>query len=238
MNQSCEIVKTQQGQYSLYALDDGFDYTAMWQSFMQGNRDGVTTLRIEDVREVYLIETQGRKLILKIDSYVPDRFEKKLRFIAFSPYFSKQMRQVRNAIKKGCRLVPDLFFVAEKKEGIVITQSVIVQEYIEGEHFFDMQAALDNEKALVAAVKELHSFGLVHCDLNLDNIFITSEGIRFIDLSSTGTRIGGLGKDIMRLRDYFGIRMPLTSPLEKTAYYYTTAKFILQNVISGKRRTG
>lgn len=238
MSQSGEILKTQQGQYSLYALDDGFDYAALWHSFMEGNRDGVTTLRIEDVREVYLIETQGRKLILKIDSYVPERLEKKMRFILFSPYFSKQMRQVRGAIKKGCRLVPDLFFVAEKKEGLVITQSVILQEYIEGEHFPDIQAVLENEKTLVASVKELHSFGLVHCDLNLDNIFITPEGIRFIDLSSTGTRIGGLGKDIMRLQDYFGIRMPLTSFLEKIAYYYTLAKFFLQTIISGKRRSG
>lgn len=236
--QSGEIIKQQQGPYSLHVLSDGFDYTAVWRSFMEGERGGVTTLRIEDVREVYLIETGGRKLILKIDRYVPRRFEKKIRFILFSPYFSQQMRQVRRAIDNGCCLVPDVFFVAEKKEGCIITESVIIQEYIVGEHFPDMNAALESERSLVTSVKELHSYGLVHCDLNLDNIFITPQGIRFIDLSCTGTFIGGLGKDIMRLRDHFGIRMPLTSFLEKAAYSYTLSKFFLQNIIRGKKRTG
>lgn len=226
------------GDYTLYIKNDGYDYTKLWRGFVNGNRDGVRTIRLEDVREVYYIEDSGRKFILKIDRYVPQRFEKKIRYIFFSPYFSRQMRQINYAIQQGCDLVPEYYFVAEKKQGLVITESYILQEYIEGEHFSSMEIARDNAGNIIAAVKKLHSFGLVHCDLNLDNIFVTPSGIRFIDFSSTGSRLGGLGKDILRLRDHFGITMPLTSLLEKVAYWYTTVKFFGQKIIRGRKRTG
>lgn len=223
------IQHVREGLYDLYSKDDALYYTNLWKKFTEKTLSGVTTIRIEDVREVYRLDVDGRRFILKIDRYVPQRLEKKLRFIFFSPYFSRQMRAVHNALQRGCRVIPDIFFVAEKKEGLIITETCFIQEFIEGEHFKSVVEARDNAEAIIGAVKELHRCGLAHCDLNLDNIFTTPEGVKFIDLSCFGSVFGGKGKDIERLQERFGIVFPISSLAEKMAHTYTQVKFSLQN---------
>lgn len=233
---TADIVEKKEGPFTLYSKNDGFDYRAVWRDFIEGKRDGVSVIRLEDVREVYVVEVGDRKFILKIDWYVPKRLEKKIRFILFSPFFSRQMRQINSAIAKGCRLLPEFYFVAEKREGGLITHSYILQEFIEGTHFMNMEEARLKGNEIMQAVRELHGYGLAHCDLNLDNIFVTQTGIRFIDLSCTGSIFGGMGKDIVRLRRLFGLSMPLTTFREKLAFRYTVLKFALQDFIRGESR--
>lgn len=73
------IQHVREGLYDLYSKDDALYYTNLWKKFTEKTLSGVTTIRIEDVREVYRLDVDGRRFILKIDRYVPQRLEKKLR---------------------------------------------------------------------------------------------------------------------------------------------------------------
>lgn len=68
-----------------------------------------------------------------------------------------------------------------------IGKDYLIQEFIHGEplltYFKHEKERMICEKIKLAinAIKKIHNLGVLHADLSLNNIFITKEGIKFID---------------------------------------------------------
>jgi hypothetical protein len=115
---------------------------------------------------VFEILYNGQQQILKICP-----FEYQLK------YMSREVRAYNMLRERKCYLVPMILaFVFERSDDQVVG---FICSRFEGEF-----AAPDDYDKCKLSLQQLHSYGIVHGDLNRFNIIMTADGPRFIDLEN------------------------------------------------------
>lgn len=225
------IIKRKEAGYKLFIKDDGYDYAGLWNSFRSGRLKDYVTIRQIGKREVHIVEAWGRKFILKIDREVSRHFEVRLWRAIQGPFFSRQMKAVHRAVSNGCTVTPEIYFVAEKEGGLLCRESYSIQEFLEG-HVLEQEPDLEPfYPALVRAIDELHKFDLVLSDLHAQNVMVTKDGLKIIDLSWKGTTWAGKGKDIVILKQLYGIEMPVKDFSRRLAAAYIRIKHRIRDFL-------
>lgn len=219
--------------YKLFIKDDGFDYTRLWEDFRAGRIEDVFTIRDYGKREVHRVGYAGRKFIIKIDREISRHLEVKAWRAIQGPFYSRQMKAVNRAIQGGCRVTPDIYFVAEKEGGLLCRESYIILEFLEGRVLASEPDYTPFYPGIIEAIEELHKYDLVLSDANDWNIMLTPEGVRIIDLSWKGITWSGKGKDVVILKQLYGIELPVRDFSRRAAARYIIIKHRIRDFIHG-----
>jgi RIO-like serine/threonine protein kinase len=139
-------------------------------------------------RYVYIIETAGRKLVVKHIERYEECLEKSFyEIFTGDSRYQRILRLTVKAVDKGCTAVQDVFLVAERKISFTTKEIFIVAEYVEGGMIGDdSEKQLKYRRQVLGFLREIHSFGLASSDFNFANIIITPENqLRMIDIYVT-----------------------------------------------------
>lgn len=218
------IVTAARDGYKLFIKDDGFDYTGLWEDFRAGRIADSVCLRDYGKREVHRVGYAGRRFIVKIDREISRHLEVKVWRALQGPFYSRQMRAVHRAVRDGCRATPEIYFVAEKEGGWLCRESYSIQEFLEGRVLAEAEDYKPFYPGIVAAFEDLHRHNLALSDLNDHNIMLTPEGVKIIDLSWKGIPWSGKGKDVVILKQLYGIDLPARDFSRRAAARYIRIK--------------
>ncbi len=195
--------------------DDGTGYWDLLQRFLRNEVQSRVLTNAAKVRDVYLLEDDGRKYILKWDHSgwgfggegpVERFFWKFVR----GPFYSRLMKRVHAARRRGCDRCQAMYLAAERRTGHYCHEAVALYEYLEGETLEklpDVTSVLADVEACLAA---LHERKLALCDINPRNFVLTADGVKAIDLVSRGNVRVDRVKDMIRAEKVFGFVMPAT----------------------------
>jgi hypothetical protein len=116
---------------------------------------------------VFLVQLDSWRRILKI---CPFKFELQ--------YFTQEIKTYNMLSERGCSLIPRLYaYVFERSEEQIIG---FIYEELQGRF-----AGPSDYSEYKRGLQQLHSYGVIHRDLNKFNIIITTDGPRFIDLEKS-----------------------------------------------------
>ena len=116
---------------------------------------------------VFLVLLDSCRRILKI---CPFKFELQ--------YFTQEINTYNMLYQRGCSLIPRLYaYVFERSEEQITD---FICEELQGRF-----ARLGDYSECKRGLQQLHSYGVIHGDLNKFNIIITTDGPRFIDLEKS-----------------------------------------------------
>ncbi len=232
---SGEMILKQKDGYDIFLKNDGYDYEKIWRDFERGDLPAHDFSLLNKEHRVALVKYEGRSFVVKHDWEVPRHFENKLWRVLRGPFYSNQMKQIRRAIERGCKVVPDIYLTAEKRGGFIRKESFVVMEYIAGTNLGsigDENFPL-HHKAMLTALGELHRYGMALGDCNPSNFIITDAGMKLIDLSWVGFACTGKAKDALTVKKWYGMDLPLQGPLERMAFAYIVLKGRIQKFMRG-----
>lgn len=210
------------GGYKVLVKNDGHSLYLEVLRLLLENRLSTQAFSMHNLKhKVLRTEYQGHTFIIKIDQEKPKYFENRLWRFLSGPFYSRQMKAVNKAIQKGCRVVPDIYLVAEKRGGLICGESIIIMEYIEP---VTVLSAEEHKKQLIPAITELHRYGLVLGDCHQGNFIFGKSGYKIIDLSWTGFTFTGKAQDIVSIKRQYGVDVPSKNPLVKAATLYIKIK--------------
>lgn len=233
---NAKILHRRQDGYRLYIKDDGRDYAAMWSAFRRGELPVLQTFKKNAKREVYLVESDGKKYVLKIVYVVSKHPETRLWYFFVGPFHSRNMRRVSRALANGCTRLADIYFVAEKEGSRLCSESVIIMEYFEGPQLADIGGANAHKEAVREGMMEIHAHNLAFNDCNGANMIMTAQGLRFIDMDFDSLPCIGMASDIMRMKKDHGIVVPPRNFTVLLAMLYYKAKRKVRNSVRSLRK--
>lgn len=115
---------------------------------------------------VFLVHLNSKRQILKICPLASEL-----------PYFTQEVRAYKILAERGCSLVPRLSaYVFERGEEQIVG---FICEELDGR-----VAGPGDYSACKRSLAQLHTYGIVHGDINKFNIMITADGPRFFDLEN------------------------------------------------------
>lgn len=227
------IVEKREKDHTLTIKADGTDYERIWHDFRQGLFPDAVVLKDCPTRQVYVVESAGRKYVLKRDTHVSRHFEVKLWRALTGPFHSRQMRAVNRAVSQGCTVTPEIYFVAERRDRFICRESYIIMEYLPGRALNTVTADYaPYHPQLLRALKELHSHRLAFSDVTANNVMLTDSGeIKIIDLSWGGARWAGVGRDVYEFKQEYGIKVPVRGVADRLAVAYIAVKHMIRNAL-------
>lgn len=207
---------------------DGTDYPAILNDFRQGSLPADRLSTGSPDREVWRAALSDRRLVIKKDLEFDPRPEKKLWDRLGGTQYSRLIKFTNRAVNQGCRLIQDVYLVAEKLVDGRCREAWLIAEYVEGQAF--IQAFDENGRPskfidhqpwigeMTRAMAELHGWGLATNDFHPGNFVITDQGLRIIDLAMDGPMIICQANDALTMMHFFQVRPPLKSPALKLVY--------------------
>lgn len=201
------------GQWRILEQDDGTRYWDLFQRFLRKDVETRTLRNAAKARDVYLLEDNGRKYILKWDHTGwgfggEGRLERFFWKFVRGPFYSRLMKRVHKARKKGCDRCQAMYLVAERRTGHYCHEAVALYEYLEGETLEKLPDATPVLHDIEACLVSLHERNLALCDTNPRNFVLTPDGVKAIDLVCRGNARIDRVKDMVRAEKVFGIVMP------------------------------
>lgn len=208
---------------------DGVDYPSLLNDFRQGLLPGDRLSTGSPDREVYRVAPPAarlpggpaRRLVIKRDREFDTRLEKRLWDWLGGTQYSRLIRFTNRAVNEGCRLIQDIYLVAEKMEGGRCREAWLIAEYVEGEAFIQQYVDGRASKAInyrhlvpdmARAMGELHDWGLAANDFHPGNFVLTESGdLRIIDLAMDGPMLICQANDALTMMHFYKIRPPLRS---------------------------
>lgn len=215
---------------------DGTDYPALLNDFREGSLGGDRLSTGSPDREVYRVtppearmkNCPARRLVIKKDLEFDQRLEKSLWDRLGGTQYSRLIRFTNRAVNQGCRLIQDVYLVAEKMEGGRCREAWLIAEYVEGEAFIQQYVDGRVSKAIeyghlvpemAQAMGELHDWGLATNDFHPGNFVLTGEGaLRIIDLAMDGPMLICQANDALTMMHFYKIKPPLGSWRLKLVY--------------------
>ncbi len=221
------ILETKNDGWRIRWREDGVDYPHLLAEFRAGRVPATRLTTGSGFREVYRLETTGRRYVVKRDWEVDPRPEKKLwDWLAGTPY-ARLLKLTNRAVGRGCRIVQDVYLVAERLSGGRCLEAWMVAEYVEGtsfvEEFVDGRPAkVGNFRpwipAMAETLEELHNCGLASNDFHPGNFILTDQGLKIIDLSLDSPVVIGQANDALTMLHFFKVRPPLKSPWRRLVF--------------------
>lgn len=229
------IIKKQTPDYNFFIKDDGTDYLKIWSDVRQGRlpEQDCKLLRKTLTVEVYLVNAAGRQFIFKIDRGYPHHLDSKIWRLILGPFYSTQMKVINRAVNNGNKATADFYLVAEERSGLISRESHILMEYLQGHTLRFEKSIAPFHDQLVALFNDLHANRMALCDVHADNIFVTPDGLRVIDLSWRGSFWTGKAKDTIFLKSKFGVELPDRTTSDKLAVLCMRAMYRMR---AGRRK--
>lgn len=206
--------------YTVHRKEDGSDYLDLYQRLRRGEIRRRVLLHDDPGHFVHLVRVDGRAYVYKRVKGQDANIETTLWQLFVGPFYSGLMRRVNRAVASGCRVVPDMYLVAEKMRGRWCSDKYLLMEYIEGECMEKFKNMNRHRAALATAFADLHDHGLSLGNVKKGNLVLTDAGIKFIDLSTRCTQLTGRAKDALRLKSKFGVQLPPRSLADRLARLY------------------
>lgn len=228
-------IREEQG-WRLQWKADGADYLALLHDFRQNLLTGDCLSTGSPDREVYrvtppvdrLAPGSARRLVIKRDREFDTRLEKRFWDRLGGTQYSRLIRLTNRAVNQGCRLIQDVYLVAEKMEGGRCLEAWLIAEYVEGEAFIQQyvegraRGAFDFRHLvpdMARAMGELHGWGLATNDFHPGNFVLTESGdLRIIDLAMDGPMLICQANDALTMMHFYKIKPPLRSWRLKLVY--------------------
>lgn len=203
--------------FSLTWFIDGTDYPALWESF-RGGLANCRLLNSHQDESTWKLEAAGRSFIMK--STGPDKGKSFLRALLAGPIYSRRQRLTWAARGRGCKIIPRIYLVAEKRDGFRRSaESFMLIEYIEGETLAEAKRGIPLEwvRGLEESLAALHSFGIASGNAHPGNLVKTAGGMKMIDISFKFPMLVSMANDIIDSGRKFGARVPVDRPEIKAA---------------------
>lgn len=216
--------EAERGGFKLRWLDDGLDYPAVWDDFRSGRLAG-ECLTCRPDRETHLVETGGRKYILKKAGA-----EKARRWawdLVAGSAFDRLMKKSWAARARGCDLIPQFYLTAEKiGDYRRCPESYILAQYLEGEVLPpEPEARPLWLMRLAEALPRLHGFGLASGDPRPENLVVTPDGVKVIDIFFKGPMLVCQAHDLLDCRKKYGLIIPPATRALKLVYALVSLKY-------------
>ena len=200
--------------YNVQYVDTGIDYLDIVRRFEAGELVAEQSFERTANRHVHILVAGGRRYVLKYRTMRIRHIESKLSRFVFGEMFSRIMRLSNRAFSQGCDFIQRVYFVAEKYEGH-FSHSIALFEYIEGTPLSEEDTIQDYLPQMLDRVAELHEYGLAFCDPNPGNFIMTEDGLKVIDLSFRNSFRVCKAKDVVMLKENYGVHMPVSSIVDK-----------------------
>ena len=222
------VLKLRQAEWRIQWLNDGYDYPALLDKFRRGELKGRSLSTGSNFREVYCLEYDGRKFVVKRDWEIDRRPEKAIWDLIGGTPYHRLIKFTTRAALKGSTIAQGVYLVAEKMSRGRCREAWLVAEYVEGEsliqEFKDGRPAkvVDNLGEYISAMNEtlekLHDGGLASNDVHPGQFIVTDQGLRVIDLSLDGPMIVCQVNDALTMMHFFNFRPPLRNPWRRAFY--------------------
>lgn len=232
-----EVRRFRHQDYTIHMKDDGFDYLALFAD-LEAIKATATVFSIwNKFHQVFRFDYGGRSFVAKIDHEKPKYLENKFWELLTGPFYSVQMKAVNRAIRNGCKVVPDIFLVAEKKAWGIRYESTIIMEFAPGHPLCYYEDRVEDYKDLILnAMMELHQHGLALGDGNCGNFILHEGTCKILDLSWHGSTLLGQAKDRQIFERVYGWHLPEVTLSQKLAGTYIRLKRSIQHGLSPRKR--
>lgn len=195
-------------EYTVHMKMDGSDYLDLYLRLRRNEIPYKVLLHDDDGHFVRLVETDGRAFVFKRVKGQDANLETTLWQLFAGPFYSGLMRRVNRAVARGCRVVPDMYLVAERMIGRLCVDKYLLTEFIPGRSMEKLDDPALHRDAIAAAFSELHRYDLSLGNVKAGNMVWNGSEVKFIDLSTRCTQWTGRAKDVVRLRRTFGVSLP------------------------------
>ena len=225
------IAVTDAGAFRIYRKDDGNDYWGLVERFRAGALPVAVLPNNNSRRRVYRVEAFGRRMVLKWDPRGERTVEEFLLCCLHGSFYPRLMFQVRRAVANGCDFIQDVHLVAVRTICGVSLESFALFDYLDGVPLSEMirdyrdpalksRPTPEQSAAALAAIAELHRYGLRHFDPNPTNFLVGDGGaLKIIDLSARCSALFALANDAVKLKHHFGATFPVEGFLNRAACF-------------------
>jgi hypothetical protein len=210
------------GPWRVQWKNDGFDYQDLLNRFLAGEITGQRLATETSDRTVHKVQYADRLFVIKHDTEVDKRLEKRLWFYLAGTMYSRLIHLTVKAINQGCPVLQDVYLVKEKVVGRLCQEAYIIAEYVPGQGFMKeeyeegRQAVFlrpgENLPLIAEALSVLHSYGLASNDVKISNFILTSLGkVKIIDLSPKTPILLAKINDILEMKKNYDTEVPINS---------------------------
>lgn len=224
------ILSTDIDGFRLQWKNDGTDYPAIWSAFRQGQLKGQALSRGRPYREVDLVEVQGRRYIIKRDWHVEKRLEKRFWYLILGgTRYTRIFRLINKAVRRGCRVVQDVYLVAERMKGrTTCLEAYLIADYMEG-HPMSVQEVAERLDDLCQTVLHIHDCGLACNDIQPYNFVLTTDGIiKAIDMDISSFLAICQINDIRTMKYRFDVDLPVRGIQRRLAWGVLRARDLMR----------
>lgn len=221
--------------YAVQYVDAGIDYCDIVRRFEAGELTAEQSFQRTANRRVHIVVSGGRRYVLKYRSMRIRHIESKISRLVYGEMFSRIMRLCNGAFLRGCDFVQRVYLVAEKYEGDY-SHSVSLFEYIEGTPLSEKDEVEKYLPQMLEKISELHKHGLAFCDPNPGNFIVTDDGLKVIDLSFRNSFRVCKAKDVVMVKEHYGVDMPVRSVTDKIMVAMVDCNRTLRRWIRRRKR--
>ncbi|MCD8350991.1 MAG: hypothetical protein LUC93_10320 [Planctomycetaceae bacterium] len=219
------IAVRQEDGYTIYVKDDGYDYLGLYQRLLRGEVETTTLLYDDALHYVHRVDVDGRSFVFKRFGELDGKIDTRVWRYMAGPFYSSLMRLVNRAVAGGCEVVQDVYLVAEKMHGRLSHDNYLLLEFVPGTSMDRVGDFAAHSDAVAAAFTELHRHGLALGHCKPGNLVLRDDGrVGIIDLSARGTQWMGRGKDAVKAKRLWNIRLPRTRFSDGLARLYAAAQ--------------
>ncbi len=237
------ILRRRDGEYDIYAKNDGVDYWRLVRACIDENIDQAELIRDRQRNASFAIDRDGvkaeatvmaftnpKRLVLRMDAggrrFVVKRaymgspgFKRFLPGVIGLTYFTRIMKLIDAAVRGGCDATQDCFLVAERWIGLFRVEVWALMQYVEGATLgYNPQAREPHLPALRTTALELFRYNLSMDDVAPGNFLVGGDRVRAIDISCRP--FFRLQKAFMtwKLNRRYNLGLPVTGAVDKILY--------------------
>lgn len=203
------IIRKEINGFHVYEKSRNGGYVQILRDFSQGKISYKPLNSGSEDRKVYLIDVEGTKYVLKWEKELDPRLEKRISRFIFGPYYSRLIYRVAAARKQGCTRTANIYAVAEKVRHREAQETYILAEYIEGTPLAELHDLSPYKAEIKACVENLHRHRLASNDIHPGNLILSTDGIRVIDLSDSGSLTICQVNDAFALKKFYDIDLKM-----------------------------
>ena len=216
-----DLLKNTYKDWRIVYKDNDVDYCELLKKFYFGYFDDVKKqLNSSNVhRSIFVVEINKKQYIIKHDREIEKRFEKKLLSVLLGTQFLRLIKYSTKAIKKGCKVVPEIYLVAEKISRGCCKEAWIIAEYVQG-RTLEYVPNTFTKKMMLYAVTQLHKYGLASNDIHSGNFILScnkksSLNVSIIDLKLNDFMFICRANDIIKMRKLYDIKIKPSSFIQQ-----------------------
>lgn len=201
------ICKKKIRKLTVFVKDDDHLYEDILNDFLSYRMTIKKILRDEKETKVWLIDTERGPMVLKL--YVPQTrlADRIIKSCVKRDYYESLIYKTDKAVKQGADFINDVYLIAQRKVLNFVYMHIILMEYVDGVQLADLDVITDELKVDIKnMIDKLHAHNMVSGAPHLENIMLTKNGPKLIDLSGKKCYFVSRARDRIELERYIHIK--------------------------------